>query len=55
MRRIWDDSAADITLGLLGLFAGVVFMGLGEDVVAATLGVLGVLFLAGSLQRLPAE
>jgi len=46
--------ASDIVLGLLALLAGAVFMSVGEDAVAVTLDVLGVICLAGSLDRLSA-
>lgn len=47
--------ATDIALGLLAVLAGAVFVAVGEDGVAVTLEILGVLCLAGSLQRLYAE
>ena len=49
------EAASDIALGLLALLAGAVFMQLGEDAVAITLSVLGVICLAVTLQRLSAE
>ena len=48
-------AAGDIALGLLALVTGALFMELGEDAVAVTLSVLGVICLAVTLQRLSAE
>ena len=45
----------DIALGLLALLAGAVFSEIGEDAVAITLGVLGAICLATTLQRLSAQ
>ena len=50
-----NHDASDIWLGLLGLMAAALFLGLHEDGVAVTLTVLGVACLVGSLQRLSAR
>ena len=47
-------TATDLTLGLLAIIAGALFLALGEDGVAITLDVLGVICLAGGLNRLSA-
>jgi hypothetical protein len=50
-----DRVANDIALGLLALLSAAVFLGIGEEAVAVTLSVLGVLCLAGCLQDPSAE